>query len=188
MGLLTGIARETAKSQGGIYSVYIALYSDITTTGLTVTTGGTLSFKCPAGKFKHFQVSKEGGSNFTSTHAGNVANATYQFEQVLTLNFRRNQIAKRNEAKVLAQNELVCIINDNDIPTSGGSVGNLYAMGFAIANDFGGADSTAIVHTTGAQFADANSMVVTLRALESHPAYAISAPDYAKIVAGSALT
>ena len=187
MGVLTGIARETAKSQGGIYDVRIALFSDIATTGITVTTGGTLSFHCGANKFKHFQVSKEGGSNFTSTHAGNVANATYQFEQVLVMNFRRNQIQKRNEAKVLAQNELVVIVNDNDIPTSGGSIGNLYIFGIMVGNDFGGADATSIVHTTGGQFADANSMVVTLKALESHPAYTISSADYAKVIGGTAL-
>jgi hypothetical protein len=187
MGLLTGIGRESSKGQGGLMDVRIAIFGDIATTGITVTSGGTLSFHCPANTFKQFQLSKEGGSKFMSTQTGNVANASNSWKQVLTMNFRRNQIQKRREASVLAQNEVVVIVNDNFTPTSGGTVGNLYVFGIKVGNDFGGADATSTVHDTGGQFTDANSMVVTLEALESHEAYTISAADYAKIIAGTAL-
>lgn len=183
--VLAGFSRETMKSQGGTYTVHIALLPSIT--GVTSASSGVLTFHCGASAFKHFVLSKESGSVFTSTEAGNVANGTVQYEQVFVANFRRNQVAKRNEMKVLGRNELVMIINDNDIPSTGGTVGNLYAVGFVVDNDFGGVDTTAGVITTGGQFADANSMQITLRALESHPPLSITAADYAKVVAGTAV-
>lgn len=182
---LVGIPRETAKTAGGIISVYITELSNVT--GASVA-DGIGSFASDAGVWKQFVLGKESGSNFISTQTGNVANGTQQYEQVLTSIFKRNQVSKRNELKVLGKYELVAVINDNDIPATGGTVGNLYIIGLEVENCVGGCDVTTGVMGTGAQFADANGMTLTIRALETMPPLGISEADYALIVAGSAVT
>jgi len=184
--LLGGIARETVQgTQGGLLTFYATELSNIT--GTTSVSAGVATLHTGASVWKQYVLGKESGSNFTSTYAGNVQNGSGQYEQVLTAIFKRNSVSKRNELKVMGQNELVVVINDNDQPTSGGTTGNLYVIGLRVNNDYGGVNLTSGTVATGAQFADSNNMTVTLRALESHPPLAITAADYVKIVAGTAV-
>lgn len=193
MSILTGIPRESTKGVGGILEAYICLLSDIATgaTGFTMLSGVCSGLGTQAGVWKHFVVGKEAGSNFVSTLTGNIANASNTWEQVLTLIFKRNAVSKRNELKILAQNEIVCVISDNatsDVSGSDARVGNLYIIGLPLGKSVGGCDVTSGVVASGAQFADSNSLTVVIRAQESYSPLAISEADYALIKAGSALS
>lgn len=188
MSVLSGIPRETSKSAGGILEVYVTEFSNIS--GAT-TANGIASFGTEAGVWSLYVLGKEAGSNFVSNGTTDVAAGTTQYEQLLTMIFKRNQVSKRNELKVLAQNELVFIVNDNDAPksvTGDCTIGNTYIIGLAICNNTGGADVSSSVQATGSQYAEANNMTITLRALETHPPLAISDDDYVLIKAGNALT
>lgn len=183
--LLNGIPKETSKGSGGIYTVYITELSNVT--GATAS-AGIASFASDAGVWKRYVLGKEAGSNFVSNETSDIAAGTVQYENLLTMIFKRNQVSKRNELKVLAQNELVFIVNDNNVSTTGCSVGNLYVCGLEICVNPGGADVASAVIATGSQLAEANNMTITLRALETNPPLAISEADYALVVAGSAVT
>lgn len=187
--VLTGIPRDSVKGTGGIMEVYICLLSDIGT-GVTMSSGTCSALGTQAGVWKKFVLGKEAGSNFVSTLAGNVANASNTYEQVLTMIFKRNQVSKRNELKALAQNELVAVINDNSYSNvdDDGQVGNLYIIGLQLGKSVGGCDVTSGVIATGAQPADVNNMTIVLRALESYPPLSVSSSDYALIKAGSAVS
>jgi hypothetical protein len=192
MTLLTGIPRETTKGSGGLLSLYITELSNLT--GSTPSANaGIATFTCPAGAWKKFVLGKESGSNFTSTLAASAANNSIVWNQVLTAIFKRNQVAKRNELKVLAQNELVCVISDNNNIASTGATsgattyGDLYIIGLPIENCMGGCDVTGAVSATGAQFADANNMTLTITAVETFPPLSISAGDFYKIANGLAV-
>lgn len=175
--LLTGIGRETCKGNGGLLTVYITELANVS--GATVTSG-VASFSAASNMFKKYNLAKEAGSNFTSTLTGDVAAGSNIVEQLLVMNFKRNQVAKRNELKTLAGCELVAVFQDNDFAS--GTTGNFYVIGLQTGNDFGGADVTVGVTTSGAQLAEQNGMSVTVRALETHPAYAISSADWSEIV------
>jgi hypothetical protein len=190
--LLTGIPRESGKGSGGLLSLYITELSNLT--GSTPSaSAGIATITSPAGVWKKFVLGKESGSNFTSTLAASAANNSIVYNQVVTSIFKRNQVAKRNELKVLAQNELVCVISDNNNiassgVTSGATVyGDLYIIGLPIENCAGGCDVTGAVSTTGAQFADANNMTLTITAIETFPPLSISAGDFYKIANGLAV-
>jgi hypothetical protein len=189
MAILTGIPRDSVKGTGGIMEVYICLLTDIGT-GATMASGTCATLGTSAGVWKKFVLGKEAGSNFVDTLVGSVANASNTYEAVLTMIFKRNQVSKRNELKVLAQHELVAVINDNSYSSTDddGQVGNLYIMGLALGKSAGGCDITSGVIATGAQPGDANNMTVVLRAMESYPALAVSAVDYGLIKAGSSLS
>jgi hypothetical protein len=187
--LLAGIPRETLKSVGGIMEVYVTELGNIS--GTTTVTNGVAAFHTNgAAMFKKYVLSKDGGSKFGSVQTGNIANGTNSYENTVTLVFKRNQVSKRNELKVMAANELVAVVNDNDvanISTTGGTVGNLYVIGLQFNNNVGGCDVTSGTMDTGALFGDANSLTILMRALESTPPLGISVADYAKIKAGTTL-
>lgn len=183
---LTGIPKESGKGSGGILVCYGALLSELT--GSTTASNGEATFHAPAGAFKKFVLGKEAGSNFVSTMTGSVANGTNSYDDVLTMIFKRNQVSKRNEAKVLAENETVWVINDNSQrnPTGDCTIGNLYVIGLPVCINPGGCEARTIVMNTGAQLADANNMTVTVGVMETIPPLSVSDATYLAIVAGEA--
>jgi len=186
MSTLTGISKENGKGSGGILVCYGALLSDIT--GSTTASNGEAVFHASAGAFKKFVLGKEAGSNFVSTATGNVANGTNEYDQVLTMIFKRNQVSKRNELKVLAEQETVWVINDNcqANPTGSCIQGNTYVIGLPVCINSGGVELRTGVMSTGAQLADANNMTITLGVKETMPPLGCSEATYTAIVAGTA--
>lgn len=186
---LTGIPKEDSKGSGGLMVCYGALLSDLTGTTSGNTATGMASFHCGAGSFKKFVLGKEAGSNFTYTMTGNIANGTNECDDVLTMIFKRNQVSKRNEVMVLAQQETVWVINDNCRQTLTGdcTIGDLFVIGLPVCINAGGAELRTAVGATGGQLADANNLTITIGVKETQVPFAISTADYLKIVAGTAL-
>jgi len=184
MGVLTGFARADVKAPGGILNVYMGYFSDMS--GMTAT-GLTLGFHCAAGKLKHFELPKDAGSVFTSVLTGNLQTGANSYVETLVAKFHRNQSAKRTEFQLLADHEIVYIVEDRDFGT--GTTGNLFAVGFKPVshNDLGGVDATTGTMSSGANLTDGNQMDITLTSNVTHPPYLISASDYAKVVAGSSV-
>ena len=181
--LLNGIAKETCKGSGGVFVAYITELANVSGASIT---NGVASFSAVAGVFKKFVLGKEAGSNFVSTHTGDVAAGTNIFEHILVANFKRNQIAKRNELKTMACNELVVVFMDSDFDSTGTS-GNTYVMGLEVKNNVGGADVTTSTISTGASLAESNALSITLRSLETQPILGIAYEDWEDIVAGNAV-
>lgn len=184
---LTGIPKEDSKGSGGILVAYGCLLSDIT--GTTSASNGIATFHCGANKFKKYVLGKEAGSNFTYTMTGNITNGTNECDDVLTMIFKRNQVSKRNEVMVLAQQETVWVINDNCRQSLTGdcTIGDLFVIGLAVCVNPGGAELRTAVGATGAQLADGNLLTVTIGVKETQAPLAITTADYLKIVAGTAL-
>lgn len=186
MSTLTGIPKEDGKGSGGLLVCYGALLSDIT--GTTTATDGIATFHASAGAFKKYVLGKEAGSNFQSIGTGNVANGTNEWDNVLTMIFKRNQISKRNEAKVLAEQETVWVIMDNCIESQTGSCSNgtKYVIGLPVCLNAGGAEMRTITINTGAQLVDANNMTVVIGVKETQPPLGVDEDTWDAIVAGTA--
>jgi len=185
---LSGIGKETSKGSGGIYEVYCTELANVS--GATAA-AGIASFASDAGVWSRYVLGKEAGSNFVSNGASDIAAGTIQYEQVLTMIFKKNQVAKRNELKVLGQSELVFVVNDNDAPqTATGSctIGDLYICGLETCTNPGGAEMITSVISTGSQLSEANNMTINLSVKETFPPLAITEADYLLIRAGSAVT
>lgn len=170
---LTGIPRAVDKGSGGIKRVWLALSSDVTNVVVAAETG-VLTFAATAAAFKEYVFGKESASNFTETVTGNVANGSLSVGQVLTLIFKKNETTKRKEIQLLAHNELVAIVEDN----------NGYVVMLGATR---GLDLTQNATATGNLFADANHNQVTLTGLEPTMAPEVASADYTKIIAGTAI-
>ena len=190
--LFIGIPRELAKDSGGLYEVYITELANVPQTGVTINySTGIAHFKCAAGMLKRFTLGKEAGSDLIVTTTNNLTNGTTETDTVLKMIFKRNQVTKRNEARILSANEMVVVIVDNASPistTGSTSVGNTYVIGLQYGVNQGGAELRTNVSASGAQFADANNMTVTVGCKETHVPFGISEADLLLIRAGSALT
>lgn len=185
---LVGIPKETSKGAGGIYVVYAAMLSDVT--GVTVT-DGVASFGSAAGSWKKYILGKQAGSNFTSTPVADIPSGSIFYDQLLTMVFKKNQVSKRNEMKVMGRNELVFIINDNNAPqslTGDCTVGELYFIGATYCTNEGGAELNGGGIATGAQLGEPNNMTMTFGVRETFPPLAISEANYLEVVAGTEIT
>ena len=188
MSALTGIPKETSKGSGGIMEVWITELANLT--GDTTIVDGVASMHTAAGVWKLYVLGKEAGSNFVYTANGDVAAGTIEYDDVLTMIFKRNQVSKRNELKVLGQSELVCVINDNNAPqslTGDCRVGQTYVIGLPVCTNVGGAELRSGVGSTGTQLAESNNLTITIGVKETIPPPAISEADYLLIRAGSAV-
>lgn len=178
MGILSGIPQDASKGQGGIYlSVYLAPKSAISgfTQSVSGGTNGYASFSAPAGIWQSYHFGKQSNSSWEVKGTGNVAKGSYSYEHSVNMTFRRNQNQKRNEIFVLAQNELIAAIQDNNGRT-------------VILGGYMGLDLETETAQTGSQFADANERTVVLKCLEPKPEYDLFPSKWAAIVANSAVT
>jgi hypothetical protein len=175
--ILNGLGRDFTKGFGGLKAVYLAPYQMIS--GQTITlSGGTTnvaSFQAPVNAFKRYVFGKESKSEFTESLVTNVASASQSVESTLTMVFRRNEAVKRNEAKIIAATEVIAIIEDNN--------GYIYVAGF-----MNGMDQTTAAPVTGALYADANNLTLTLKGLEQFLAPTLTSTDWLAVQNGTAIT
>jgi len=177
MGVLSGIAMDSSKGQGGLYlTVYLAPKSQISgfTQSVSGSTKGYASFSAPAGIWAQYVFGKESASNYEMKATGNVAKGSYSYEHTLNLYFRRNQNQKRNECAVLSQQELVAAVQDRNGRT-------------IILGGYMGLDQVTETSITGNLFADANSRVIVLKCLEPAPEFDLFPSKWANIVANTAI-
>lgn len=146
---LNGIPFDCEKSKGGIQTIWIANYDDVTevkvgedgvVTSLTMTNSA---------KFKPYYFRKETGS-LTSTWTIDESKGVGYCTNEVSLVFTKQDTAKRLELNALAQNRLACIVKDsNGVYTYLGS------------EDYVSMSSGS--HTTGTAKGDNNSYSVVLK-------------------------
>lgn len=168
MSTLTGIIRDTKKGQGGLKTVYITEFENISN---QVITDGIATFNSDAGAWKKYNLDSESGSNLADKSVASRKEGTVFSEQTLTLIFNNYTTAKRNELKVLSESTLVAIVVFNN--------GNKLITGFE-----NGLDLTEGIGTSGESFEVGSKLSPTFVAREFQAAPSIADGDYTKVVSG----
>jgi hypothetical protein len=159
--ITSGQALGCSDSIGGVKKLYIAggpgmvtgytYDADGAITGATSTTGTTLY---------GFEL-KRGTSSYTQNITKSYENGTIYFEQVLEASFYKYDQQKRNELKVLSQNDnlQIIVIDQNDTQYLMGQVNFSYLSGGSAA--------------TGLALGDKNGFSLTFTAQEFEPSRVI---------------
>ena len=159
----SGLALGCSDGIGGIKKMYIVggANGDITAvsystdgsiTGSTVATGTTIY---------GFEL-KRNTSSLSQNVTKSFENGTIYFEQVLTAVFFKYDQDKRNQVKILSQNDQIQIIaiDQNDVQYYLGQVNGMYLSGGSAA--------------TGTAYGDRNGFELTFTGQEQEPARVIS--------------
>lgn len=155
---LAGIIRDCEKGVGGIRRVWVACSDEVT--GTTITNNQISAITASASAFKLFEFNKQSGS-LTSTPNIDTAAGTVFYENVLTLQFMKQDTAKRIEFHALMLGENVAIVEDNN--------GHYWYIGFDWYVE--GSDGSI---ETGTAFADFNGYNVTLSDFSKEPPYEVT--------------
>jgi hypothetical protein len=146
---LAGISLDCSNSLGGIKTVYIANYGDVSAvtldeesgmvTGITMVSGAT---------FKPYQFRKQTGSMTSTLNVDETAGINYVSTEV-ALVFTKMETAKRLEMSALAIGQLAVIVQDSN--------NKYWYLGY---NDY--VSSTAGGGNTGTAKGDQNAYTLTL--------------------------
>lgn len=110
--VLTGLAKDCSTSMGGIKTVYIANYDDVT--AVTVAEDKITEITMAEGK-KFLQYSfRKGTGSMNSNLTIDAANGVNYVTTDLNLSFLKMETVKRVEMAALAVNEVVCIVEDSN--------------------------------------------------------------------------
>ena len=137
---------DCKDSLGGLKEVYFAAVEDIAS---YAGSGGTLTaVTMDAGKyFWKYDLVKE-SSNFAEAVNTNIQNGTVFYAQTLEIILNKLQVNTRNEILLLAKNQLVAIVKDNN-------------NAFWILGKDNGLDLTGGGSGTGTAFGDRNGYTLT---------------------------
>lgn len=108
----TGIPRDCSTSTGGIRRAWIGCYDEVSVT-LDITKQKISEITALADTFKEFVFRKQTGS-VTSTVNKDDATGSLFFESEITLQFLKQETAKRIEIASLAVSDVVVIIEDSN--------------------------------------------------------------------------
>lgn len=137
---------DCKDSIGGLKEVYFAAVEDIDT--WTGSAGTFSAVTMDASKyFWKYDLVKE-SSNFAEAVNTNVQNGTVFYGQTLEIILNKLQVNTRNEILLLAKNQLVAIVKDNNDA--------FWILGFANGLDITGGGSA-----TGTAFGDRNGYTLT---------------------------
>lgn len=137
---------DCKDSIGGLKEVYFAAVEDIDT--WTGSAGTFSAVTMDASKyFWKYDLVKE-SSNFAEAVNTNVQNGTVFYGQTLEIILNKLQVNTRNEILLLAKNQLVAIVKDNN--------NAFWILGFANGLDITGGGSA-----TGTAFGDRNGYTLT---------------------------
>ncbi len=110
--LSSGYTIDCRDGMGGIKSVYLANYENVT--GVVSSSGVISSIaKANNGRFYLFNLTR-GTSSATEEFNDDIATGTVFNAQTLTLIFNKLQAATRNQVAILAQATLVAVIEDRN--------------------------------------------------------------------------
>jgi len=163
--LTAGISKGCRDNRGGIKRVLIANKemisgltptSDNDVTGITLISMNTNPLTSSAYTFFEFLPNKM-SSNVVENVQSNLQNGTAGFEQVLTLLFAKNNATLRNQVKLMAQAELVAIVED-------------YNSTYWYYGEFNGLELNGGNSQTGTALSDMNGWTLTLSGYEPYPA------------------
>lgn len=141
---LSGVAIDCGNV-GGLKKVYIAPIADVT--GVTETSGGTLTVTMASGKTFSEYSFRKGNANFVSEGSADDAAGTYFVTTTLTCQFNKMETAKRTEMLNLIKGQCYVIAQDNN---------GLY---WFIGKD--SYISSNVAAASGAQRADSNNYTLT---------------------------
>lgn len=110
--LTQGYTFDCKDNIGGLKSVWFISANDVTT--ITETSGLVSTITKAAGKvFYKYQLVRN-TSSFTTTIAGSTENGTVVYNQELLIVINKMQVSVRNEILLLAQNNLIAVIEDQN--------------------------------------------------------------------------
>ena len=164
----SGVAIGCSDSIGGVKKIYVGGQSGYTsgytysTTGVTT---GSVTGATDSGDVSYYAFEmKRGVSSYVQTTTKNYENGTVYFEQVLTAVLNKMDAEKRNQLKLLSQNDTlqILVVDQND---------NVYVMGQINFSYLSGGDAN-----TGLALADRNGMTLVFTAQEQEPSRLLAAP------------
>lgn len=146
---LAGITLDCTTSLGGIKTVYIANYGDVTNVATDESTGMVTGITMAEGAtFKPYQFRKQTGSMTSTLNVDETAGINYVSTE-LSLVFTKMETAKRVEMSALAIGQLAVIVEDSN--------NKFWYLGM---NDY--VSSTAGGASTGTAKGDQNAYTLTL--------------------------
>ena len=111
---LAGITLDCTTSLGGIKTVYIANYGDVTNVATDESTGMVTGITMAEGAtFKPYQFRKQTGSMTSTLNVDETAGINYVSTE-LSLVFTKMETAKRVEMSALAIGQLAVIVEDSN--------------------------------------------------------------------------
>lgn len=158
----SGAALGCSDSIGGVKKIYVAGQSGFTS-GYTYNADGAVTGATDAGDVVLYGFElKRNTSSYVQTTTKSYENGTVYWEQVLTAVLFKYDQEKRNQLKVLGQNDQIQIIavDQNDVQYYLGQVNGMYLSGGSAA--------------TGTAFGDRNGFEMIFTGQEPQPANVIS--------------
>lgn len=157
---LSGLGRDCGTSMGGIKTVYIANYDDVTNVSLTEDKVGVIEM-AESKKFLQYHF-KKGTGSMTSTLTVDGANGVNYVTTDLVLSFLKMETTKRIEIAALAVNELAIIVEDAN--------GKYWYLGYDEA-----VTASAGTGETGTARGDGNKYTITLQDTSKSYPYEVDA-------------
>lgn len=147
---------EPCKDQvGGLDAVYFCNYDDLPTTAITVSVDDEVT--AVSGDPMLFKYDLKGTSNLEQTVTSSRDNGTTFFDQVLSLNLKKQDLSTHKEVKLLAHGRPKIIVRDNN--------SNFFLVGFEH-----GADVNGGTISSGTAFGDFTGYNLTFQAMEKSAA------------------
>ena len=160
----SGLQLGCSDGIGGIKKIYIVggATGEITGTTVDAADGSITGFTCSTGTTVYGFSLKRNTSSLAQNTTKNFENGTIYWEQVLTAVFFKYDQDKRNQLKVLGQNDQIQIVavDQNDVQYYLGEVNGMYLSGGSAA--------------TGTAYGDRNGFEMIFSGQEPQPANVIS--------------
>jgi hypothetical protein len=152
--LTSGFVLDCKDSVGGVKAIHLINFA---ATGFTVSGGEVTATTIASGSVYTYEMPKGVGSMTTTTNVSQ-ENGTVFNQTDVVARLRKLATTKRNELKLLSQNRVFCIVEDNN--STYWLVGKEY-----------GCDITAMTTETGTAMGDNYGYNFTLSAIESESPY-----------------
>jgi len=162
--LLIGIPRQCKTGIGGVKRFLLASYDDVISVS-GATDGLIDSITMSAGTtFKEFVPSKD-TSSWSDNAAPAAQNSGTVYVPTISMNFAKNQASTRNAVKMLGQNVVIALVQNNDE--------KWFLLGMKPTGGRG-LEMIASPYASGVQIQDANNWNVVMSGGENEPAWEVS--------------
>ncbi len=152
--LTSGFALDCKDSVGGVKAIHLINFA---ATGFTVSGGEVTATTIASGSVYTYDMPKGVGSMTTTTNVSQ-ENGTVFNQTDVVARLRKLATTKRNELKLLAQNRVFCVVEDNN------------ANYWLVGKEYG-CDITAMTQETGTAMGDNYGYNFTLSAIEAEAPY-----------------
>lgn len=152
--LTSGFALDCKDSVGGVKAIHLINFA---ATGFTVSGGEVTATTIASGTVYTYDMPKGVGSMTTTTNVSQ-ENGTVFNQTDVVARLRKLATTKRNELKLLAQNRVFCVVEDNN------------ANYWLVGKEYG-CDITAMTQETGTAMGDNYGYNFTLSAIEAEAPY-----------------